>query len=85
MLDIYFVEKMPKPKMIPVLLKLLKARHEGSIYVKRYSEKKITVDSEELCTFNVDGESMCSKHFEIELKPNALKVFNDRNFIEEII
>ncbi len=84
-LDIYFVEKMPKPKMIPVLLKLLKARHEDSIYVKRYSEKKITVDSEELCTFNVDGEFLCSKHFEIELIPNALKVFNDRNFIEEII
>lgn len=85
MFDIYFVERMPKPKMIPVLLKLLKAKHESSPYVKRYTEKKLIVDSEELCTFNVDGETMRSNHFEIEILPNALKVFNDRNFIEEII
>lgn len=85
MFDIYLVEKMPKPKMIPVLVKLLKGKHEESIYVKRYTEKKIIVDSEELCTFNVDGETMRSNHFEIEILTNALKVFNDRNFIEEIV
>ena len=84
MFDIYLVEKMPKPKMIPVLVKLLKGKHEESVYVKRYTEKKIIVDSEELCTFNVDGETMRSNHFEIEILTNALKVFNDRNFIEEI-
>lgn len=83
--DIYFVEKMSKPKIIPVLLKLLKAKHESSSYVKRYSERKIIVESEELCTFNVDGESMTSNHFELEVIPNGIRVFNEREFIEEII
>ena len=85
MLDIYFVEKMAKPKIIPVLLKLIAEKHESSRYVKRYSEKKLIVDSEELCTFNVDGETMRSNHFEIKIFPAAIKVFNDRNFIDEII
>lgn len=85
MLDIYFVEKLPKPKIIPLLIKLLREKHESSPWVKRYREKKITVDSEELCTFNVDGETMHSNHFEIQIFPSRLKVFNDRNFIEEII
>lgn len=85
MLDIYFVEKMPKPKMIPVLMKLLKGNHESSPYVKRYTDKKIIVDSEELCIFNVDGEMMRSNHFEIEILPNTLKVLNDRKLTEEIV
>lgn len=83
--DIYFVEKMPKPKIIPVLVKLLRGTHGDSAYVKQFREKKIIVDSEELCIFNVDGETMKSNHFEIEIFPTALKVFNDRTFIEEII
>ena len=85
MFDIYFAEKMPKPKLIPLLLKLIRENHESSPYVKRYTDKKIIVDSQELCTFNVDGETMRSNHFELEIVPNALRVFNDRNFIEEII
>lgn len=85
MFDIYFVEKMAKPKLIPVLLKLVREKHESSPYVKRYTEKKIIVDSEEFCTFNVDGETMRSNHFEIEIFPSAIKVFNERNFIKEII
>ena len=76
---------MPKPKLIPLLLKLIRENHESSPYVKRYTDKKIIVDSQELCTFNVDGETMRSNHFELEIVPNALRVFNDRNFIEEII
>lgn len=85
MFDIYFVEKMSKPKLIPVLLKLVREKHESSPYVKRYTEKKIIVDSEEFCTFNVDGETMRSNHFEIEIFPSAIKVFNERNFIKEIV
>lgn len=85
MFDIYFVEKMSKSQIIPLFLRLLREKHESAPKVKRYTEKKIVVDAEELCTFNVDGETMCSNHFEIEIFPNKLKVFNDRNFIEEII
>lgn len=56
MFDIYFVEKLPKPKIIPILIKLLRGKHENSEYVTRFSENKIIIDTDELCTFNVDGE-----------------------------
>ena len=85
MFDIYFVEKLPKPKIIPILIKLLRGKHENSEYVTRFSENKIIIDTDELCTFNVDGEKMTSNHFEIINIPGGIKVYNDRNFIDEIL
>jgi YegS/Rv2252/BmrU family lipid kinase len=83
--DIYLVEKMPKPKIIPLLLKLLRGKHENSPRVTRYEDAKVIVDSEEKYTFNVDGEMITSTHFELEIEKNSIRVFNDRKFIEEII
>lgn len=83
--DIYFVEKMAKPKIIPVLLKLLQGKHETSPAVKRYEESKIIIDCAEKYTFNVDGEMITDNHFEVEVEKSAIKVFNDRKFIKEII
>lgn len=84
LLDIYHVEKLPKMKLIPILLKLVKGKHEESEEVYRYFENKIIVDTEEMCTFNVDGEQMTSNHFEIKVINRAIKIFNDRDFLEEI-
>lgn len=83
--DIYFVGKLSKPKIIPILIKLLKEKHESSTEVKRFSEKEIIVDSKEMCIFNVDGEMMRSNHFEISVVSGAVRVFNERDFINEII
>lgn len=83
--DIYFVEKMAKPKIIPVLLKLIRAKHESSPAVKRYNESKIIIDCAEKYTFNVDGEMITDNHFELEIEKSAIKVFNDRKFIEEVL
>lgn len=85
MFDIYVVEKMSKPKMIPVLMKLLMGKHEESPLVKRYEDSKVTVESDEAYTFNVDGEMITSNHFELEIEKSAIKVFNDRKFIDEIL
>ncbi len=35
--------------------------------------------------FNVDGEKMTSNHFEIINISGGIKVYNDRNFIDEIL
>lgn len=85
MFDIYFVEKLPKPKIIPILIKLLRGKHENSEYVTRFSGNKIIIDTDELCTFNVDGEKKTSNHFEIINISGGIKVYNDRNFIDEIL
>lgn len=83
--DIYLVKKMPKPKIIPVLFKLMRAKHESSPMVERYEDSKVIVDSDEEYKFNVDGEIITSNHFVLEIEKNAVKVFNDGKFIEEIL
>lgn len=85
MFDIYLVNKMAKPKIIPILVKLIKAKHEKSPKVKKYRDERVIVECENECTFNIDGELMTSKCFELEVEKNAVRVFNDRSFIEEIL
>ena len=84
MFDIYLVKKMAKPKIIPVLLKLIRAKHDSSPLVKRYEDSKIVVDSEENYTFNVDGELVSGNHFELQIEKNGIRVFNDRKFVDEV-
>ncbi len=83
--DIYIVEKMAKPRILGVLTKLIRGTHETSPKVKKYRNEHIIIDSDETCVFNVDGEMLPGKHFEISIRKNAVKVFNDRTFINEII
>lgn len=85
MFDIYMAEKMPKLKMIPLFVKLAKAKHESSPKIKRFEESKIIIASEEAYTCNVDGEMMTSTHFEMEIEKNAVRVFNDKEFVAEIL
>lgn len=82
--DVYLVKKMAKPKIIPLLLKLLRAKHESSPAVERYNDAKVIVDLNENHTFNVDGELVTGIHFELEIVKNGIRIFNDRTFIEEV-
>lgn len=84
MFDIYLVKKMAKPKIIPVLVKLLRAKHDDSPKVERYEDAKIVVESEEDYTFNVDGELLTGKYFVLEIEKNGIRIFNDRKFMEEV-
>lgn len=82
--DVYLVKKMAKPKIIPVLLKLIRAKHDSSPAVKKYNDRAVIVDSKEKHTFNVDGELLSGNHFELEIEKNGIRVFNDRKFVEEV-
>lgn len=44
--DVYFVEKMPKVKVLPLFVKLLSAKHEKSPKIKKYQGKKVVIDSD---------------------------------------
>ena len=85
LLDIYYAEKMPKIKMIPLILKLKKGKHEGRRRVHKFRTNHIEIELEEEITFNVDGEKLTDKKFIIDVLPNAITVFNDNDFVEEIM
>lgn len=82
--DVYLVKKMAKPKILPVLLKLIRGKHESSPTVKKYNDRGIVVDLDENHTFNVDGELVTGNHFEVEIEKNGIRVFNDRKFVDEV-
>lgn len=85
LLDIYYVEKMHKLKIIPLLLKLKKGQHEGKRRIHKFRTNHIELELEEEITFNVDGEKLINKHFVIDVLPKAISVYNNNEFVNKII
>lgn len=85
LLDIYYAEKMPKFKMIPLVLKLKQGKHEGRRRVHKFRTNHVELELEEETTFNVDGEKLTDKKFIIDVLPKAITLFNDNDFVEEVM
>ena len=85
LLDIYYAEEMSKIKMIPLILKLKKGNHEGKRRVHKFRTNHVELEFEEDITFNVDGEKLTDKKFIIDIIPKAISLFNDSDFVEEIM
>jgi len=76
---------MPKLKMIPLILKLKKGKHEGKRRVHKIRTNHIDLEFEEEVIFNVDGEKLKGNKFIIDVLPKAITLFNDNEFVEEIV
>ena len=85
LLDVYYAEKMPKIKMIPLILKLKKGKHEGRRRVHKFRTDHIELEIDEEITFNVDGEKLTGKKFIIDVLPKAITIINDNDFVEEVM
>ena len=85
LLDIYYAEKMAKIKMIPLILKLKKGKHEGKRRVHKFRTNHIEIELEQEVTFNVDGEKLTDKKFIIDILPKAMTIYNDNKFVEAIM
>ena len=85
LLDIYYVEKMHKLKIIPLLLKLKKGKHEGKRRIHKFRTNHIELELEEEITFNIDGEKLIDKHFIIDVVPKAISVYNNDEFVSKIM
>ena len=85
LLDIYYGEKMSKIKMIPLLLKMKKGKHEGKRKIHKFRTNHVEINFEEEITFNVDGEKVTNNHFTIDILPKIIAVYNDDEFVEEVI
>jgi len=85
LLDIYYAEEMPKLKMIPLILKLKKGKHEGRRRVHKFRTNHVELELEEEITFNVDGEKLTNSKFVIDVLPKAITLFNDNDFVDEVM
>ena len=68
-----------------MLLSLARGKHEKYKAITKYQDSSIHIESDQKLSFNVDGELMRGNTFDIELHKAAIKVFNDKQFIYEII
>ena len=84
-LDVYYVEKMPKIKMLPLILKLKKGEHEGKRRVHKFRTDHVEIELEEEVVFNVDGEKLKDKKFVIDILPKEITIYNNPEFVEEIM
>ena len=85
LLDIYYAEKMSKIKMIPLLLKMKKGKHEGKRRIHKFRNNHIELELDQKIIFNIDGEKLEGKKFVIDLLPKALNIYNNPELIEEIM
>ena len=83
--DVYFVERMNRIKIIPLLLKLMKGKHEGKRRVHKFRTNHVELEIEQEVTFNIDGEKLTNNKFIIDMLPKAITVYNDNEFIDKII
>lgn len=84
-LDVFYIEKMPKIKMLPFILKLKKGTHEGKRRVHKYRTDHVELAFEEDVVFNVDGEQLKSNNFVIDILPKAITLYNNPDFVNEIL
>lgn len=85
LLDIYYAEKMSKIKMIPLILKLKKGKHEGKRRIHKFRVNHVELELEEDIIFNVDGEKLTNSKFVIDILPKEITIYNDNEFVNEII
>ncbi|RRC94283.1 diacylglycerol kinase family lipid kinase [Erysipelotrichaceae bacterium OH741_COT-311] len=69
LLDICIVEKMPYLKILKLLPKYLKGKHQGTPGILNYQGKKITITSDKKIMFESDGECYLASKEEITLHP----------------
>ena len=51
----------------------------------RYTDKGLKIQSDIPVTCNVDGEMLTDTEFKIRIEKSAIKVYNDPQFVEEIV
>ena len=71
--------------MIPLILKLKKGNHEGRRRIHKFRTNHVELELDEEITFNVDGEKLTDKKFIIDVLPKAITLFNDNDFVEEVM
>lgn len=83
--DIYYAGDLKKRKLPSLILKLRKGVHEESGLVKRMEDNKLTVESPNEIACNIDGETIRSDKFVVELISKGITVYNNKELINKFL
>ena len=83
--DTYLAKDMGRLKLIRMLIKLLKGKHEKASVVKKLKSLNLKVSSKEEMNVNIDGEMIKAKKLDIKMIPNAIHLVNDLELVQKIL
>lgn len=83
-MEIYLVDRLNKAKMANIILSMKNAGHLKNPALHSLTGNKVIISSDQPFGANIDGETLRSDCFELELIPKAIKLDFDRKFIERM-
>lgn len=85
LLDIYIAENLSKIRMLNLILKLKKGKHETSPYIRKIRTKKINIKSKDKIKCNIDGEILEDNIFNIEIINKGIELYYNKELIEYVL
>lgn len=85
LLDVYVAEDISKLKMISLILRMKKGRHENAKGIRKIVTNKLSVKSDVKIKCNYDGEILEDNEFNLEVIKNGITLYYNLNLIKEII
>lgn len=82
LLDVYIVDKVSKPRMAKLIMKMKDGNHLEEPEIHHYQASKITIKSPITITANIDGEDITAKEFNIEVKKDGIMLYYDKSLID---
>lgn len=83
--DVYFVDRVSKLLVPSIISKVQKGKHENDPRFHKRQTDKIIVTAKKDMIFQVDGEVLVGKKFEIKLIKKAVTIYNNKKLVKEII
>lgn len=83
--DVYLAKSVNRLKLIFLLIKLLKGKHENAKEVKKIKATSITIKCKENMIVNIDGEMLETKKIKIDMIKDAINLYNDKKIIEKVL
>lgn len=83
-MEIYLVDRLNKAKMANIILSMKNAGHLKNPALHSLTGNKVIISSDQPFGANIDGETLRSDCFELELIPKGIKLDFDRKFIERM-
>ena len=83
--DVYIADKMSKFKMLILILGINKGKHEDSKKIRRIRCNKLLIESNKIIDANIDGETISSKKFNIEVIKDGIELYYNYDLVDAIL
>lgn len=83
-MEILLVDRLNKIKMANIILSMKNAGHLNNPALHTLTGDKVIISSDEVFGANIDGETLKSDRFELEMIPKGIKLDFDRKFTERM-